>query len=200
MSIIVKTKEEFGLPDINTDFYPDEYYFLSMPQEDREIFYALLQRMQPKSYFEFGTGRGTSIDTVRSIMPDCEIASMDIRNPKDARKINKGLGPLDDKARYIICNGHGWKIPPAYMAYFDVVLVDGGHDMPSCAADTARALQMVRPNGMIVWHDICIGNDEMQPYNYLSRYFPHEVTWIDGTTVGLWVNDPYIQPDGSLYE
>jgi len=200
MSVTVKTKEEYGLSTVQENFYPSGYYFLSMPQNDREVFYSLLQCMQPKSYFEFGTGRGTSIDTVRAVMPECEIVSMDIRDPRETRKLNAGLGPIDNKASYIICNSHGWKIPALYYGHFDVVLVDGGHNMPCVVADTAKALQIVRPDGMIIWHDLNLDLPDMQPYPYLSKYFPYEVTWIKDTTIGLWVNDPYIKPIGALYE
>jgi predicted O-methyltransferase YrrM len=195
VSLAVKTREEVGLGKVERDFYPDGYYFLSMPQEDREVFYALIEKGRPRRYFEFGTGRGTSIDTVRAVVPDCEIWSLDVYDPAVARKCNKGLGPLDPEAHYLVLNSHGWIIPDLLLHHFDMILVDGGHELACVAADTARAMQMIAPGGMIVWHDICVGNPNFDPHRYLAgkgcyEYFPYEVTWVKGTTVGFWQYNP----------
>jgi len=39
--------------------------------------------------------------------------------------------------------------------FFDSVLVDGGHIPEVVASDTKKALRLVRPGGLIMWHDFC---------------------------------------------
>ncbi len=36
---------------------------------------------------------------------------------------------------------------------FDFILIDGGHDFETIKCDTKNALKMIRPNGIIAWHD-----------------------------------------------
>jgi hypothetical protein len=40
-----------------------------------------------------------------------------------------------------------------YTASFDVVFVDGSHAYSYVVSDSAKALQMVRPGGLVLWHD-----------------------------------------------
>jgi hypothetical protein len=35
------------------------------------------------------------------------------------------------------------------------VLIDGGHEEDMVASDTAKACKLVRPGGIIMWHDFC---------------------------------------------
>jgi Methyltransferase domain len=41
----------------------------------------------------------------------------------------------------------------AYLGRFDLVFIDGSHAYSYVASDTAKALRMVRPGGLILWHD-----------------------------------------------
>lgn len=45
--------------------------------------------------------------------------------------------------------------PAAYGFYraFDYVLIDGGHDLETVAADTTNAMRMIREDAVILWHD-----------------------------------------------
>lgn len=36
---------------------------------------------------------------------------------------------------------------------FDLVFIDGGHDSVTVASDSANAFQMIKENGVVVWHD-----------------------------------------------
>jgi len=54
---------------------------------------------------------------------------------------------------------------------FDIVIVDGGHDYLTCLNDTLLALVIVKPGGLIVWHDYKdenIGKDVMKAVNLVS--------------------------------
>jgi len=41
----------------------------------------------------------------------------------------------------------------AYRGKAEFIFIDGGHDAPVVTSDTLKALEMVTPDGMIVWHD-----------------------------------------------
>jgi predicted O-methyltransferase YrrM len=40
-----------------------------------------------------------------------------------------------------------------YLGRFDLVFIDGSHAYSYVASDTAKSLRMVRPGGLILWHD-----------------------------------------------
>lgn len=40
-----------------------------------------------------------------------------------------------------------------YLEGMDLIFVDGSHAASYCASDTAKALRMLRPGGIILWHD-----------------------------------------------
>lgn len=39
---------------------------------------------------------------------------------------------------------------------FDTVFIDGGHDFKVVSSDQAKALEMLRPGGVVVWHDFSL--------------------------------------------
>lgn len=62
---------------------------------------------------------------------------------------------LSHRVCQIYADSRDWD-PTTYPAdFFDSVLVDGGHDAEVVASDTRKALQVLRPGGMILWHDFC---------------------------------------------
>ena len=50
-------------------------------------------------------------------------------------------------SRLIDPAGCGWS------EAFDYIFIDGGHDIETVRSDTANADQMIRPDGVIIWHD-----------------------------------------------
>lgn len=39
--------------------------------------------------------------------------------------------------------------------FFDTVFIDGGHSHDVVASDTRQATRLVRPGGLVIWHDYC---------------------------------------------
>jgi len=62
---------------------------------------------------------------------------------------------LGHRVCQIYCDSRNWDhliYPPDF---FDSVLIDGGHQPDVVVNDTRKALQVLRPGGLILWHDFC---------------------------------------------
>jgi len=66
--------------------------------------------------------------------------------------LEKGLG---NRVCQIYCESRDWDISNYPDGFFDTVLVDGGHSEEVVTSDTRKALQLVRPGGLVMWHDFC---------------------------------------------
>lgn len=64
----------------------------------------------------------------------------------------RGLG---HRVHQIYCDSREFDITPYADNFFDSILVDGGHTPEIVASDTQKALQVLRPGGLILWHDFC---------------------------------------------
>jgi predicted O-methyltransferase YrrM len=66
---------------------------------------------------------------------------------------------LAHRVYQVYCNSLEWdprSIPPGF---FDSVLIDGGHTPEVVASDTRKALPLVRPGGLVLWHDYCLDDE-----------------------------------------
>jgi predicted O-methyltransferase YrrM len=69
-----------------------------------------------------------------------------------------------------------------FVSQCDVVFVDGSHAYSYVASDSAKALAMVRPGGLVLWHDYspeCPG--VFRALNELARRLP--LAHVEGTTL-----------------
>ena len=64
----------------------------------------------------------------------------------------KGLG---NRVCQIYCDSREWDNSNYPADFFDSVLIDGGHQPEVVVNDTRKALQVLRPGGLIMWHDFC---------------------------------------------
>lgn len=64
----------------------------------------------------------------------------------------KGLG---HRVCQIFCDTREWDTSAYPADFFDSVLIDGGHSAEIVMSDTRKALSVLRPGGMILWHDFC---------------------------------------------
>jgi len=64
----------------------------------------------------------------------------------------RGLG---HRVCQILCDSRDWDNSDFPQDFFDSVLIDGGHQPDVVINDTRKALQVLRPGGLIMWHDFC---------------------------------------------
>jgi hypothetical protein len=66
--------------------------------------------------------------------------------------LEKGFG---HRVCQIYCDSTKWDDSAYPDGFFDSILVDGGHTPEIVASDTQKALRLLRPGGLMLWHDFC---------------------------------------------
>ena len=62
---------------------------------------------------------------------------------------------LGHRVCQIYCDSRDWDNSAYPADFFDSVLVDGGHEPEFVINDTRKAMEVLRPGGLILWHDFC---------------------------------------------
>lgn len=62
---------------------------------------------------------------------------------------------LDSRVHQILCDSTQWDTSGYPPGFFDSVLIDGGHQPDVVTSDTDKALPLLRPGGLCIWHDFC---------------------------------------------
>jgi len=145
---------------------------------------ALITKVtKPKHIFEIGTFRGrTALNFAQNSPEDCVIWTLDLlpdereaflhkTNPVDGNIIRHSYTGIDYKGKveeHKIRQLYGNSLTFDFSPYFgdvDMVFVDGAHHYEVAKSDTVNALKMVKPNGLIIWHDFANYGD----YNDVTR-------------------------------
>jgi methyltransferase family protein len=66
--------------------------------------------------------------------------------------LNAGLG---HRVCQIYADTRAWDVRHYPRGFFDSAFVDGGHGYDIVANDTRLAIELVRPGGLVMWHDFC---------------------------------------------
>lgn len=144
---------------------------------------ALLKIISAKTIFEIGTFNGNTTLLLAANSPeDAVITSLDLppdgiaeveehkldlqdanQNDQYLRQVFKQRGvfylqrasaQMRSKVRLISCNSVDFDpVATNFACSQDMVFIDGGHDYATIKNDTEKALQMLRPDGIVVWHD-----------------------------------------------
>ncbi|MGF1655769.1 MAG: glycosyltransferase family 10 domain-containing protein [Verrucomicrobiales bacterium] len=117
--------------------------------------------------FEIGTFQGAGLCHFHAIAPELELHSLNIL-PSDrtggGRLIPGEIIPEEQIGRlarergvpFTQHWGNSRRFDWAKLArqgLFDIVFIDGGHESFNVLADTLNALRILRPGGLIIWHD-----------------------------------------------
>jgi hypothetical protein len=177
---------DFGIPLVPV---PDLPIFKASPAtmypDGPQVLCSLIAHYRPQRYFELGTGPGLSLDIVKHYIPMGRAWSLDIFPPTHYRPAGM---KLVEGVNYIQHDSHTW-LPPADMLYsMDATFVDADHSLASVAADTQKALLLTKPDGILVWHDVCLVDKELTIWDYLNFYFYHmPIKWPEGSRIA-WVD------------
>ncbi len=74
-----------------------------------------------------------------------------------------------------------------YLNWADLVFVDGSHARSYVESDTAKAMRIVKPGGLVLWHDYAGPGHAIgvfQALNELARTVP--LRHVEGTTFAAW--------------
>ena len=161
----------------------------------------LMHQVRAKRVFEFGTFKGISITQIAlNLAPDSQIYTLDlpdeslatalsVADPEDAaiaREAGKGsLVPAAVRPRiqFLKHDSATFDEKP-YAGTMDFVFVDGAHNYDYVKNDSEKGWRMLRPGGIIAWHDCRIQDPGVVRYLLESSFKP---TRIQDTTVAYAV-------------
>lgn len=146
-----------------------------METDDAPLLKDLWRARAPRRHLEFGTWEGFGATLVASHspaeiwtlnLPDGELAADGIPLYADGDAGHK-IGWKYRDAGYsqrihqVLCDSRTFDTRPFEPAFFDTVLIDGGHTPDVVENDTEKALRVLRPGGLMVWHDFCPDPDAL---------------------------------------
>jgi predicted O-methyltransferase YrrM len=132
----------------------------------------ICQWLKPAVVFEFGTFNGrTTLNLAANTPSDTKIYTLDLANPETTQHtmdqvdvdlhLRDGSGmffrntPVSEKIEQIWGDSALFD-ETALRGKVDLILVDAAHSYEYVRSDTTKALAMLRPGGVILWHDYCV--------------------------------------------
>jgi predicted O-methyltransferase YrrM len=123
--------------------------------------------LRPRRIFEIGTASGQATLLMALQAPEAQVDTMDLGNEAPSLGQQRGQPPWQDLSQI----GIAFRGTPAeahvtqhfadsaafdykpFRGAIDLMLVDGAHTYEYVRADSAAALELVRPGGIVVWDD-----------------------------------------------
>ena len=158
----------------------------------------------PAKIFEIGTFRGrTALNFALNSAPECQVYTLDLPlwetdvqgayNSSDVKIVGASFPGSDyagksEAAKIVQLYGNSLRFDfSPYVGQMDLVFVDGAHHYEAAKSDTANALRMIRPGGVVIWHDFANYGD----YNDVTRAVleavpPAEVVQLENTQLCCW--------------
>ena len=144
--------------------------FGNLKPHELTLLCAVANLTRPRGVFEFGTFDGlTAWHLARNAGPDCRVWTLDLppdhparfadehdRSVGDVRGVVPGAAFAGTPEARQITQLFGDSLdfdPSPLERAIDFCLIDAGHGYGHVRADTDNALRMVRPGGVIFWHD-----------------------------------------------
>ena len=126
---------------------------------------ALALMRMPQTVFEFGTFDGATTLRMAALLPDSQIVTIDLPDEQSevtARSTGASPGsgylfrdtPQAAQIKQLYGDSRVFDFSPWY-GRAGMIIVDAGHAYDCVKADTASALRMVAPDGIVVWDDYC---------------------------------------------
>lgn len=138
-------------------------------RRDYEALAAIALRFNPKSILEIGTYLGVTSDFFLTLLPDSELVSIAYENPRwrllgrqynnselTKAQIGSEVQP-QRRSRFTQLFGDSHQLCPESLVErhgrFDLVFIDGDHSAAGVSMDTDLASKIIKPTGVICWHD-----------------------------------------------
>jgi predicted O-methyltransferase YrrM len=175
----------------------------SMTLLEGAVLASLVKLVNAKHIFEFGTFMGsTSVLFALNSSDDCHVTTLDIdpeelaqlntssdgspdselvddflrerRSSEGAPSIQRAPIEVQQKITQLIQNSKTLDVEKQDLSNkFDLVFVDGGHDYETARSDTFKAIDMVKPHGVVAWHDY--GSDVFSDVTKLVNELSHDM-------------------------
>lgn len=158
-------------------------------KEDLEILLPLVEKLKPKAILEIGTYKGGSATMWKNKFKPKVLITVDIERLAKLKNCNylTGLPSQDPRVFEQISNILGGR-------EIDLLFIDGDHNYEAVKRDFEIFEPLVRPGGMIVFHDILYRYDDgdvpklwkeiKRNYNYIEIAQNHDTTGVGVITKG----------------
>lgn len=149
---------------------------------------SIAAALKPRTILEFGTYDGcTTWHLLANAAAECRITTIDL--PLGTQVIgstdealqgtsHRPFLPNDPRVRLVEIDSRNWTPD---MHDVDLCFIDAGHSLECVRSDTEKALPLMRPGGLIAWHDATWQRDGYGVNRYLRglRDCGHEVFLVD---------------------
>jgi predicted O-methyltransferase YrrM len=145
---------------------------------------ALARAMQPLNILEIGTFDGnTTLNLAINTRPESRITTLDIGPSSEVGSVYKRSAHASRITEVIADSTRiDWS---TLGGPFDMIFIDGCHTYAAAKSDTANAVQNLRPQGLIVWHDYGSIKDVAQAVDEFTDRL--EISALEGTTLAVAV-------------
>ncbi len=140
-----------------------------METDDAPILEYLWRLWRPRRHLEFGTwegfgatlvGQSTGAEIWTINLPQGESGGdRELLYASSDAGANIGwryrAAGLERRVHQLLCDSRDFETNGFAADFFDTVLIDGGHTPDLVENDTDKALRVLRPGGLCIWHDFC---------------------------------------------
>jgi predicted O-methyltransferase YrrM len=165
---------------------------------------SITAQLAPHAVFEIGTFDGrTTVNLAANAAPDAIVSTLDLPPVSETTALDVHVedrkylpsarsgsriaaSELVSQIRRVFGDSATFDFTPYHDA-IDLCFVDGAHTYDYVINDSARALEIVRPNGVVLWHDYGMWPGVTEALNELVLTNPafSSLVWIEGTTLAM---------------
>lgn len=118
---------------------------------------GIAKTVNARNIFEIGTYRGQTTCGLAATCRDAHIHTLNLppdADPRYAPYIGMYIARSPDRERItqLFCDSRTFDTNP-YSKSMDYIFIDGDHSYAGVKNDTEKALELLKPGGLIVWHD-----------------------------------------------
>jgi len=159
MTLPQVAQSSLSLPSIDWSKRPRRY----LNAGELEVLIALVASVSPKHVLEFGVNEGRTAAAILEYVPGIvQYVGVDVLSgyvtplPVQRNEVPERPGHLaahDPRFHLILRPDGSRNLRPTDLVEFDAVFIDGDHSARGVIHDTALARGVLRPGGIIIWHD-----------------------------------------------
>jgi predicted O-methyltransferase YrrM len=100
------------------------------------------------------------------------------------------------RVRQLLVDSTKWDSSPFADGFFDSILIDGGHATDVVISDTNKSLRLLRPGGLLLWHDFCPADPPMlrsaATRGVVNALHTHWHEWSQNFDLLFWIRPSYL--------
>jgi predicted O-methyltransferase YrrM len=145
----------------------DVRHHFELPYGERMVMSAIVNALQPRSVFEFGTYTGSTTQLIADACPDqCVVHTLDLpakdlagTSVADADIGSRFKGRSEYAGRIVQHRSRSLAFDYApFEGRIDLVYVDGSHKFEDVLHDSRMGARMLSPTGVMIWDDYAVGS------------------------------------------